>query len=85
MPEATPLDIYLANAEQSPEHPFTPEEKEVMDILIFAHNKFCELQKSNTIYVKHGYDWLTHIHGLQDILIVAATMKKYPNYFNTID
>lgn len=42
MPEATPLDIYLANAEQPPEHPFTPEEKEVMDILIFAHNKALE-------------------------------------------
>jgi hypothetical protein len=62
--------------------PFTPQEKEVMDLLIQAHNKFCELQKGNTPYIKHGYDWLTYLHRLQDVIIVGATMRKYPDYFN---
>lgn len=64
-------------------HPFTAEEKEVMDLLIQAHNKFCELSKGNSVYIKHGYDWLTNLHKLQDVLIVGSTMRRYPDYFNT--
>lgn len=66
---------------QQATHPFTPEEKEVMDALVVAHNKFCSLQKSG-LYHKHAYDWATHFHSLQDILIVGATMRQYPDYFN---
>jgi hypothetical protein len=40
------------------------------------------LQKGNTPYIKHGYDWLTYLHRLQDVIIVGATMRKYPDYFN---
>lgn len=63
-------------------HPFTEEEKAVMDALVTAHNKFCELQK-NGLYHAHAYDWQTYLHRLQDIIIVGATMRKYPEYFKT--
>lgn len=71
---------YEASNYQPAEHPFTPEEKEVMDALIEAHNKFCKLQIDG-LYQPHGYDWVTHLHALQDILIVGATMRQYPKYF----
>ncbi len=59
------------------QHPFTPEEKEIMDLLIEAHNKFCKMQA-----IDIGRDWSDRFHALQDVLIVRAAIRDYPKYFN---
>lgn len=65
------------------EHPFTPGEKQVMDALVDAHNKFCKL-KEKGLYHPQALEWQAHMHALQDILIVDTVIRKYPDYFNQV-
>lgn len=61
------------------DHPFSDEEKEIMDLLIEAHRKYCQLKP---LHPSDITDWVNGLHKLQDILIVRTVFRKYPKYFN---
>lgn len=45
--------------------PFTKEEAEIMDLLVRAHNKFTELNKTHEMETT---EWVGALHKLQDLL-----------------
>jgi hypothetical protein len=58
--------------------PFTPEEQEIMNLIVSAHNKYCAIQPSNNT---DGVKWMNAIHSLQDVLIYRVAKRDYPNVF----
>ena len=61
--------------------PYTPEEKKVSNLLVDAHNMFIELEETHP---SEKLEWLTHIHGLQNILSMRILRRDYPQTFPTI-
>lgn len=62
------------------ETPFTAQEEEIMDLLVAAHTKFCDLKVTGYHTTK---DWQQAFHALQNVLIGEALIRRYPNYFLT--
>lgn len=60
------------------QHPFTPEEKEIMDLLIKAHNLFVLLPDPHPL---ERQEWCFYFHGLQGLLEHRALKHLYPKYF----
>lgn len=58
--------------------PFTPEEQEVMDLLVQAHNKFCKLPPPSE---HDGQAWVQAFHTLQNVLIYRVVKRDYPTVF----
>jgi hypothetical protein len=61
--------------------PFTKEEKEVMDLLIQAHNKFIKIYQTHPSDIK---DWVDGIHRCQSILKCRVVRRDYPNHFYSV-
>lgn len=57
--------------------PFTPEEREVMDLLVEAHNKFLALEPKT----ERMAEWVLGIHLLQQLCIQRMLKRLYPEYF----
>ena len=62
-------------------NPFTEEEKEIMDLLVQAHNKFVKLNPTHPSDVS---DWVNSIHGLQNVLGGRVLRRDYPETFHSI-
>lgn len=60
------------------QHPFTPEEKKIMDLLIEAHNLFVKLPESHPTA---NSEWCFYFHGLQGLLQHRALKNIFPKYF----
>lgn len=56
----------------------TEEEREVMNALILAWNKFLELEKTHP---SHNKDFGDGIHKCQDVLIHKIVQRDYPEDF----
>ncbi len=61
--------------------PFTKQEKEIMDLLVEAHNKFVKMKKTHPNEIT---DWINSIHRLQDLLGARVLRRDYPNEFYSI-
>lgn len=59
--------------------PFNEQEEEIMNLLIEAHNKFVEMERSHPSEMT---DWIHHIHALQRLLGQRVLRRNYPDYFN---
>ena len=62
--------------------PFTKEEKEIMDLIVSAHNKFMDLNTKEPNHQHDSKDWVNSIHSLQNVLMGRVLMRDYPEYFN---
>jgi hypothetical protein len=60
---------------------YTPEEREIVDLIIQAHNKFCELERT---HVSEIPDWVGGVHLLQDILGRRILRRVFPDDFSNI-
>jgi len=60
---------------------FTPQEVEIMELLIIAHNKFCQLQSTHP---SEATDWQNGIHRLQAVMGLRILRRDYPEEFVTI-
>lgn len=58
--------------------PFTPEEDEIMQLLVQAHNKFILLPPSHP---NEQQEWATALHRLQDLIGHRVLKRNYPDYF----
>ncbi len=58
--------------------PFTKEEKEVLDLLVKAHNKFVKLDRGHPTEM---IEWVDAFHRLQDLLGSRILRRDYPNIF----
>lgn len=61
--------------------PFTEQEKEVMDLLIKAHNKFVALDRTHPSEMQN---WVIAFHTLQGIMMNRIVRRDYPKHFNKI-
>ena len=59
--------------------PFTKKEKEVMDMLVMAHNNFIKLERTHKMEMS---EWVSSFHKLQHILGARVLRRDYPNEFN---
>ena len=59
----------------------TLEEKEVMDLLVEAHNKYVQMESTHPSDIT---DWVNSFHILQDILTRRILRRDYPDVFITI-
>ena len=53
-------------------------EREIMNLIVEAHNKYVLLEKTHPSDIK---DWVDKIHCLQDILTRKILQRDYPNDF----
>jgi len=60
------------------EHPFTSDEKLIMDKLVEAHKIFIN---QDIQHLSDSKDWTDAIHTLQRILCMRALRREYPEYF----
>lgn len=58
--------------------PFTPEEKQIMDLIVAAHNIFVTLPVTHPGAIQ---DWVRGIHELQNVLIFRVMQRDYPQQF----
>lgn len=58
------------------------EEREVMNFLIEAHNKYTKLPRTHPSDI---YEWTQAIHRLQDLLSARIVRRDYPNDFISIN
>lgn len=69
----------------SPKHdkpqPFTKQEKEVMNLLVQAHNKFTALVETHP---SETSEWLISFHRLQVIIGERVLRRDYPDTFTSI-
>ena len=61
--------------------PFTKQEKEIMDLLVEAHNKFMNLQLTHDNELS---EWILNFHRLQDLLGARVLRRDYPETFYSI-
>lgn len=61
--------------------PFTREEKEIMDLIVEAHNKFTELKSTHPSDI---IEWIDGMHKLQNVLGGRVLRRDYPNVFKTV-
>lgn len=57
-------------------------EKEIMELLVKAHNIYVGL---NQTHPSDNKDWCDNFHRLQDILSRRIVRRDYPNEFITIE
>lgn len=60
--------------------PFTPDEEEIMNLLVQAHNKFAALERMHTSEIP---EWVISLHKLQDILFYRVVKRDYPEYIKS--
>jgi hypothetical protein len=60
--------------------PFTEDEKIIMDLLVEAHNKFVELDRTHAMEIT---EWVSSFHKLQDLLGARVLRRDYPETFRT--
>ena len=60
--------------------PFTKEEKEVMDLLVEAHNKFAKIEQTHPSDIN---EWVEGIHRCQSILQGRVVRRDYPDVFHS--
>ena len=60
----------------------TKEEKEVLDLLSEAHNKFADITQTHPADMQ---DWEHGIHQLQRIIMGRITRRDYSEEFKTIE
>jgi hypothetical protein len=60
--------------------PFTKEEKEVMDLLVKAHNKFAKIEQTHPSDMN---EWVDGIHRCQSILQGRVVRRDYPDIFHS--
>lgn len=58
--------------------PFLDEEKEIMELLVDAYNKFIKLKQTHPT---HNREFMDGIHKCQDILGHRILQREYPNYY----
>ena len=58
--------------------PFTKEEKEVMNLLVRAHEKFNNLERNHPMEMQ---EWVLSFHKLQDLLGWRVLRRDYPKSF----
>ncbi len=61
--------------------PFTKEESEICDLILDAHNKFCELESTHP---DEARQWLDGIQSIQSVLMNRVIRRDYPEHFPTI-
>lgn len=59
-------------------NPFTPQEEEIMSLLVAAHNKFIALERMHPMEVQ---EWVTPFHHLQNILMSRVVTRDYSEHF----
>jgi len=62
-------------------NPFTKEEKEIMNLILQAHNKFIKIEQTHPSDMP---EWVDGIHKCQSIIINRIVRRDYPETFNTI-
>ena len=63
-------------------HPFTQEEKQIMDLIVDAHNKFLQLKQTHPNEIN---EWINGIHYLQNVLGWRILRRDYPAEFITVN
>ena len=58
---------------------FTKDEKEIMNLLVKAHNKFAKLIQTHPSEMQ---DWIIPFHSCQGVLMNRVVRRDYPNEFN---
>ena len=58
--------------------PFTKEEQDILDLIVKAHNKFCELKTGHS---EESIEWKEGIHKLENVLIGRVVSRDYPDVF----
>jgi len=58
--------------------PFKKKEEKIMNLLIKAHNKFLELERTHPSELQ---EWISGIHQSQNTLIQRILRRDYPQYF----
>ena len=62
------------------EPPFTEQEREIMDLIIKAHNIFVKLD--NRHHVMEMQEWVSGVHQLQSVMSHRVLSRLFPEYFN---
>ena len=62
-------------------NPYTKEEKELMDMILDVHNKFCDIKRTHPDEMR---DWIDGIHKCQGIIMMRITRRDYTNEFSSI-
>jgi hypothetical protein len=60
--------------------PFTPDEQEIMDLLVAAHNKFSTLE---TTHPDETREWFDGVHALQDVIGRRILRRLFPATYPT--
>ena len=58
--------------------PFDKDEKEVMNLLLEAHNKFAKLNRTHDMEI---LEWCLSFHKLQDLMGSRVLRRDYPETF----
>ncbi len=58
--------------------PYTPQEREIMNLIVKAHNLFI---KEPTTHPDEMRQWVDGIHALQNVLGWRILRRDYPNEF----
>lgn len=61
-------------------NPFLEDEKEIMDLLVEAYNKFVKLEQTHPT---HNREFTDGIHKCQDILGHRILQRDYSEYYPT--
>lgn len=56
-------------------------EKEIMDLLVKAHNAYVSLESTHPSDIP---DWVNSFHTLQDVLTRRVLRRDYPEVFITV-
>ena len=56
------------------------DEREIMNLLVEAHNKFTEMESTHPNKIS---EWVDSIHRLQDLLGMRILRRDYPRDFPT--
>jgi hypothetical protein len=61
--------------------PFTEKEQEVMDLILLAHSKFSELERTHTMEMP---EWVSGVLQLEHLLGMRTLRRDYPKHFITM-
>jgi hypothetical protein len=60
--------------------PYSPEEKEICDLIVAAHNKFVALERTHVMEIT---EWVDCVHRMQALLGFRVLRRDYPETFPT--
>ena len=77
--QTTELGVFVIG--QINQAPFTDKERDIMELIIKAHNLFVEEERAHPSEIQ---EWITGIHQLQSILQHRLLCRIFPEEFTSL-